>query len=269
MAVERTLAMIKPDAVRRNLVGKIIAHYEAEGFEVVGLKKLRLTRDDARAFYAVHAERPFFGELVEFITSGPVVAMEWSGESAVAVSRTLMGGTNPAEAAPGTIRGDFGVVITHNLVHGSESVESAEREELLSVVSHELRTPVTVISGYSRLLLSEEVGPLNPEQRRFLGESGKSCQRLNHFIGNLLEASRHNRGEEALDLGEGSLEATITGVVRFLRPLLEEREIQVELLLDPDALWARFDAARALRRRPGHLGDDRSEYGAGSVGPPR
>jgi len=114
MALESTFVMVKPDGVARGLIGEVIS--------------LTISEELAGHHYAEHTEKPFFGELVEFITSGPVVAMEWSGESAVSVSRTLMGGTNPAEAAPGTIRGDFGIVITHNIVHGSDSVASAERE---------------------------------------------------------------------------------------------------------------------------------------------
>jgi nucleoside-diphosphate kinase len=112
MEIENTFVMVKPDGVQRGLVGEVISRFERKGL----------------GHYAEHTEKPFFGELVAFITSGPVVAMEWSGESAVSVARTLMGGTNPAEAAPGTIRGDFGIVITHNIVHGSDSTESAERE---------------------------------------------------------------------------------------------------------------------------------------------
>jgi nucleoside-diphosphate kinase len=128
MAIENTYVMVKPDGVARGLVGEVISRFERKGLALENMRMLTITEDLAGRHYAEHTEKPFFGELVEFITSGLVVAMEWSGESAVAVSRTLIGGTNPAEAAPGTIRGDFGVVITHNLVHGSDSVESAERE---------------------------------------------------------------------------------------------------------------------------------------------
>ena len=128
MAIENTYVMVKPDGVSRGLVGEVISRFEQKSLTLENLAMLTITEEMAGRHYAEHTEKPFFGELVEFITSGPVVAMEWSGESAVSVSRTLMGGTNPAEAAPGTIRGDFGVVITHNIVHGSDSVESAERE---------------------------------------------------------------------------------------------------------------------------------------------
>ena len=122
--------------------------------------------------------------------------------------------------------------------------ETAEREELLTVVSHELRTPVTVISGYNRLLLSEQVGPLTEEQRRFLSESNKSCQRLNAFIANLLEAAREVGGEGALEVCERPLRPTLEGVAAFLKPLLEERALQIELRSPPDGSLARFDPLR-------------------------
>jgi signal transduction histidine kinase len=122
--------------------------------------------------------------------------------------------------------------------------ERSEREELLSVVSHELRTPVTVIRGYNRLLLSGEVGDLNPEQERFLAESSKSCQRLDNFIGNLLEASRESKGDEVLEIGVGALGPLIDGVVRSLAPLLEENRIAVRVDVSPEAERARFDPMR-------------------------
>jgi len=128
MAVENTYVMVKPDGVARGLVGEVISRFERKGLKLEELSMITMDAELAGRHYAEHAEKPFFGELVDFITSGPVVAMQWSGESAVSVARTLMGGTNPAEAAPGTIRGDLGIVITHNIVHGSDSVESAERE---------------------------------------------------------------------------------------------------------------------------------------------
>jgi len=128
MTVENTYVMVKPDGVARGLVGEVISRFERKGLKLEKLAMITMDAELAGRHYAEHTEKPFFGELVDFITSGPVVAMEWSGESAVSVARTLMGGTNPAEAAPGTIRGDLGIVITHNIVHGSDSVESAERE---------------------------------------------------------------------------------------------------------------------------------------------
>jgi nucleoside-diphosphate kinase len=128
MAIENTYVMVKPDGVARGLVGEVVSRLERKGLTLENMRMLTISEEMAGRHYAEHTDKPFFGELVEFIISGPVVATEWSGESAVSVARTLMGGTNPAEAAPGTIRGDFGIVITHNIVHGSDSVESAERE---------------------------------------------------------------------------------------------------------------------------------------------
>jgi nucleoside-diphosphate kinase len=128
MAIENTYVMVKPDGVARGLVGEVVSRLERKGLTLENMRMLTISEEMAGRHYAEHADKPFFDELVEFITSGPVVATEWSGESAVSVARTLMGGTNPAEATPGTIRGDFGIVITHNIVHGSDSVASAERE---------------------------------------------------------------------------------------------------------------------------------------------
>jgi len=128
MATETTFIMVKPDGVTRGLVGEVIARFEAKGLELAAARMLVIDEALARRHYAEHVEKPFFGELLEFITSGPVVATAWTGESAIAVGRTLMGPTNPAEAPPGTIRGDFGLQITNNIVHGSDGPESAERE---------------------------------------------------------------------------------------------------------------------------------------------
>jgi len=120
--------MVKPDGVQRGLIGEIISRFEGKGLSLERIRKLEIDEDLAQRHYAEHVDKPFFPELLEFITSGAVVAMEWSGESAVSVSRTIMGATDPKQAAPGTIRGDLGLVVTHNLVHGSDSVESARRE---------------------------------------------------------------------------------------------------------------------------------------------
>lgn len=128
MAVENTFIMIKPDGVARGLVGDVVSRFEAKGMRLERMRMLEVTEDIARRHYAEHVEKPFFPELLSFITSGPVVAMEWSGESAIAAARTMMGPTNPVEAAPGSIRGDYALVITENIVHGSDSVESAQRE---------------------------------------------------------------------------------------------------------------------------------------------
>lgn len=128
MAVEHTFLMVKPDGVRRGLVGEVVSRFERKGLKLEKAKMLTIDEELAGRHYAEHVDKPFFGELVSFITSGPVFAMEWSGESAVSVARTVMGPTNPAEAPPGSIRGDFGLIITENIVHGSDSPQSAERE---------------------------------------------------------------------------------------------------------------------------------------------
>lgn len=128
MAVERTLSIIKPDATRRNLTGKINARLEEAGLRIVGQKRVRLTRDQAEKFYEVHAERAFYGDLCDFMVSGPVVVQVLEGEDAVAKNREVMGATNPANAAPGTIRADFAESIEANSVHGSDSGENAARE---------------------------------------------------------------------------------------------------------------------------------------------
>lgn len=128
MAVERTLSIVKPDATRRNLTGAINARFEQAGLRVVAQKRIRLTRAQAEAFYAVHAERAFFSDLCEFMVSGPVVVQVLEGENAIVRNREIMGATNPANAAPGTIRKDFAESIEANSVHGSDSAETAARE---------------------------------------------------------------------------------------------------------------------------------------------
>lgn len=128
MAIERTLSIIKPDAVAKNVVGEIYARFEKAGLKIVASKMVHLSESDAGGFYAEHKERPFFADLVTFMTSGPVVIQVLEGEGAVLKNRDLMGATNPAEAAAGTIRADFAETIDANAVHGSDSVESAARE---------------------------------------------------------------------------------------------------------------------------------------------
>ncbi|HEY8385006.1 MAG TPA: nucleoside-diphosphate kinase [Porticoccaceae bacterium] len=128
MALERTLSIIKPDAVAKNVIGEIISRFEKAGLRVVAAKMLHLSREQAEGFYAEHRERPFFKDLVNFMTSGPVVVQVLEGEDAIARNRDLMGATNPQEAAPGTIRADFAETIDANAVHGSDSAASAERE---------------------------------------------------------------------------------------------------------------------------------------------
>ena len=125
---ERTLILAKPDAYARNLIGEIIARFERKGLRPVALRVLTVTPELAERHYAEHAERPFFGELVEFITSGPLVAMVLEGESAIQAARQLIGATNPLDAAPGSIRGDLATQTGENLVHGSDGPDSAARE---------------------------------------------------------------------------------------------------------------------------------------------
>jgi nucleoside-diphosphate kinase len=128
MAVERTLVLIKPDAMRRRLSGEILARFEQRGLDLRAAQLVDVERDHAETHYAEHAKKPFFGELVEFITSGPTLALVLEGESAISTVRTTIGATNPADAAPGTIRGDLALAMPDNLVHGSDSPESAQRE---------------------------------------------------------------------------------------------------------------------------------------------
>jgi nucleoside-diphosphate kinase len=128
MPTETTLVLLKPDAVRRGLVAELIGRFERRGFRIRGLKQLVLQRSVAEEHYAEHSARPFFGELVDFITSGPLVALALEGPSAIATVRTMMGATNPLDSAPGTIRGDYALVLSENIVHGSDSPESAARE---------------------------------------------------------------------------------------------------------------------------------------------
>jgi len=128
MGVERTLSIVKPDAVARNIIGEIYSRFEKNGLTIVAAKMMRLTEEQAKGFYAEHEGKPFFGDLVAYMTSGPVVVQVLEGENAIARNRELMGATNPAEAAPGTIRADFAESVEANAVHGSDSPASAERE---------------------------------------------------------------------------------------------------------------------------------------------
>lgn len=128
MTTEHTFIMVKPDGVARGLVGEVVSRFERKGLTLEKIRGLTISEELARTHYAEHVDKPFFGDLLEFITSGPVVAMEWSGEDAISVGRGLMGATNPRDAAPGTIRGDFGLEVTENIVHGSDGPESAARE---------------------------------------------------------------------------------------------------------------------------------------------
>ncbi len=128
MAIERTISIIKPDAVAKNVIGDIYSRFEKGGLKIIAAKMMHLSREQAEGFYAVHKERPFFNDLVSFMTSGPVMVQVLEGEDAVAKNRELMGATNPKEAAPGTIRADFAVSIDENAVHGSDAPETAKCE---------------------------------------------------------------------------------------------------------------------------------------------
>ena len=138
MATERTFSIIKPDATARNLTGAVNALIEKAGLRIVAQKRIRMSREQAETFYAVHKARPFFGELVEFMTSGPVIVQVLEGENAVARNREVMGATNPVDAAPGTIRKDFAVNLQRNSVHGSDSPETAKREIALCFKKSEI-----------------------------------------------------------------------------------------------------------------------------------
>ena len=128
MATERTLSIIKPDAVAKNVIGEIYSRFEKAGLKIVAAKMLQLSQEQAEGFYAVHKERPFFKDLVEFMTSGPVMVQALEGENAIAKNREIMGATNPKEAAPGTIRAEFATTIDENAVHGSDAAETAAQE---------------------------------------------------------------------------------------------------------------------------------------------
>ncbi len=126
--MERTFIALKPDAVQRGFIGEIITRFERKGFKLIGLKLMQVSKAQAEEHYGEHREKPFFGGLVSFITSAPIVAMAWEGNNVVESARKMMGATNPKESAPGTIRGDFAVDLGRNIIHGSDSVASAERE---------------------------------------------------------------------------------------------------------------------------------------------
>ncbi len=136
--MERTFIAIKPDGVQRGLVGQIISRFETKGFTLVGLKIISVSKELAEKHYEVHKERPFFPGLIKFITSGPVVAMVWEGEGVVASARKIIGATNPLSAEPGTIRGDYGISVGRNLIHGSDAIETAQNEISLWFKEEEL-----------------------------------------------------------------------------------------------------------------------------------
>lgn len=136
--MENTLVLLKPDAVAKGVCGEIITRFERRGLKIIGLKMLQLSREQGENHYSEHQSKPFFDELVDFITSGPLVAMIVQGENAIKLVRTMMGATNPVEAAPGTIRGDFATMIRSNIIHGSDGIVSAEREIIIYFKDSEL-----------------------------------------------------------------------------------------------------------------------------------
>lgn len=146
--MERTFLMVKPDGVQRGLVGEIIARFERRGFQLVGLKMMEITKELAENHYGEHKEKPFFRPLVDYITSAPVVAMVWQGKEVITTAREMMGATNPLQAAPGTIRGTYGVDTGRNIIHGSDSPASAQREIGLFFKSDELLDYQRALEGW-------------------------------------------------------------------------------------------------------------------------
>lgn len=146
--MERTFIMIKPDGVQRGLVGEVISRFERKGFSLVGMKLMKVSRELAEKHYDVHRDKPFFSGLVDFIISSPVVAMVWEGENVVTSARTLIGATNPISADPGTIRGDYGITIGRNLIHGSDAVETAKSEIALWFQEAELTSWEPAVKGW-------------------------------------------------------------------------------------------------------------------------
>jgi nucleoside-diphosphate kinase len=136
--MEKTFLMVKPDGVQRGLIGEIVSRFERKGFQLVGAKLMQIPTSVAEQHYGEHKGKPFYDELVSFITSGPVFAMVWQGENVIATARQMMGATNPKDALPGTIRGDYGVTVGKNIIHGSDSLESAKREISLFFKEEEL-----------------------------------------------------------------------------------------------------------------------------------
>ncbi|MES1035403.1 nucleoside-diphosphate kinase [Bacillus pumilus] len=146
--MDKTFLMVKPDGVERQLIGEIVSRFEKKGLQLVGAKLMSIPKEVAETHYGEHKEKPFFGELVDFITSGPVFAMVWQGEQVVDVTRQIIGKTNPKEALPGTIRGDYGLTVGKNIIHGSDSPESAEREINLFFKQEEITNWDQTISSW-------------------------------------------------------------------------------------------------------------------------
>ncbi|WP_346216314.1 nucleoside-diphosphate kinase [Caldifermentibacillus hisashii] len=146
--MEKTFLMVKPDGVQRGLIGEIVSRFERKGFQMVGAKLMQIPTSVAEQHYGEHKGKPFYDELVSFITSGPVFAMVWQGENVIATARQMMGATNPKDALPGTIRGDYGVTVGKNIIHGSDSLESAKREISLFFKEEELVEYTRTVDGW-------------------------------------------------------------------------------------------------------------------------
>ncbi|MEN0649649.1 nucleoside-diphosphate kinase [Caldifermentibacillus hisashii] len=146
--MEKTFLMVKPDGVQRGLIGEIVSRFERRGFQLVGAKLMQIPTSVAEQHYGEHKGKPFYDELVSFITSGPVFAMVWQGENVIATARQMMGATNPKDALPGTIRGDYGVTVGKNIIHGSDSLESAKREISLFFKEEELVEYTRTVDGW-------------------------------------------------------------------------------------------------------------------------
>ncbi|PAC37867.1 nucleoside-diphosphate kinase [Caldifermentibacillus hisashii] len=146
--MEKTFLMVKPDGVQRGLIGEIVSRFERKGFQLVGAKLMQIPTSVAEQHYGEHKGKPFYDELVSFITSGPVFAMVWQGENVIATARQMMGATNPKDALPGTIRGDYGVTVGKNIIHGSDSFESAKREISLFFKEEELVEYTRTVNGW-------------------------------------------------------------------------------------------------------------------------
>lgn len=146
--MEKTFLMVKPDGVQRGLIGEIVSRFERKGFQLVGAKLMQIPTSVAEQHYGEHKGKPFYDELVSFITSGPVFAMVWQGENVIATARQMMGATNPKDALPGTIRGDYGVTVGKNIIHGSDSLESAKREISLFFKEEELVKYTRTVDGW-------------------------------------------------------------------------------------------------------------------------
>lgn len=146
--MEKTFLMVKPDGVQRGLIGEIVSRFERKGFQLVGAKLMQIPTSVAEQHYGEHKGKPFYDELVSFITSGPVFAMVWQGENVIATARQMMGATNPKDALPGTIRGDYGVTVGKNIIHGSDSLESAKREISLFFKGEELVEYTRTVDGW-------------------------------------------------------------------------------------------------------------------------